>query len=150
MRALYWNGDALALEENYSEPQTTGGEAVVRVRMAGICFTDLEIFRGYMGFRGIPGHEFVGEVVKGAPALAGKRVVGEINFGCGFCESCRRGLSRHCAKRRVMGILGADGCFAEFLAIPARNLHPVPENVSDEEAVFTEPLAAALEIVEQV
>ena len=150
MKALYWDGATLALETNHPEPKTTGGEAVVRVRLAGICATDLQIFQGYMGFRGIPGHEFIGEVVQGPPALIGRRVVGEINFGCGFCELCRRGLSRHCAKRRVMGILGADGCFAESLAIPARNLHPVPENVSDEEAVFTEPLAAAFEILEQV
>ena len=150
MKALYWDGAVLAVETNHPEPKTTGGEAVVRVRLAGICATDLQIFQGYMGFRGIPGHEFIGEVVQGPPALIGRRVVGEINFGCGFCELCRRGLSRHCAKRRVMGILGADGCFAESLAIPARNLHPVPENVSDEEAVFTEPLAAAFEILEQV
>lgn len=150
MRALYWDGGDLQFRENHSDPKTTGGEAVVRVRLAGICSTDLQIFQGYMGFRGVPGHEFVGEVVKGAPALAGKRVVGEINFGCGFCESCRRGLARHCAKRRVMGILDADGCFAEFVAVPTRNLHAVPENISDEEAVFTEPLAAAFEILEQV
>ncbi|HEY1371675.1 MAG TPA: alcohol dehydrogenase catalytic domain-containing protein [Candidatus Binatia bacterium] len=150
MRALYWNGQNLALDKNHPEPKTTGGEAVVRVRLAGICSTDLQILQGYMAFRGVPGHEFVGEVVKGPPGLVGKRVVGEINFGCGFCESCRRGLARHCPKRRVMGILGADGCFAELLAIPARNLHPVPENISDEEAVFTEPLAAAFEILEQV
>jgi threonine dehydrogenase-like Zn-dependent dehydrogenase len=150
MRALYWSGESLALEANRPEPKTTGGEAIVRVRLAGICSTDLQIFQGYMSFRGIPGHEFVGEVVKGAPALVGRRVVGEINFGCGFCELCRRGLSRHCSNRRVMGILGADGCFAEFVAVPARNLHAVPENISDEEAVFAEPLAAAFEILEQV
>jgi len=150
MRALYWDGGDLKFRENHPEPKTTGGEAIVRVRLAGICSTDLQIFQGYMGFRGVPGHEFVGEVVKGAPALAGKRVVGEINFGCGFCESCRRGLARHCAKRRVMGILNADGCFAECVTVPARNLHAVPENISDEEAVFTEPLAAAFEILEQI
>jgi threonine dehydrogenase-like Zn-dependent dehydrogenase len=150
MRALYWDGSGLSFEENHPEPKTTGGEAIVHVRLAGICSTDLQIFQGYMGFRGVPGHEFVGEVVKGAPGLAGKRVVGEINFGCGFCELCRRGVGRHCPKRRVMGILGADGCFAELVAVPARNLHAVPENISDEEAVFTEPLAAAFEILEQV
>jgi threonine dehydrogenase-like Zn-dependent dehydrogenase len=150
MKALYWDGRGLAVDANHAEPKTTGGEAVVRVRLAGICATDLQIFRGYMSFRGVPGHELVGEVVQGAPSLAGKRVVGEINFGCGFCELCRRGLARHCAKRRVMGILNADGCFAELVAVPARNLHLVPENISDEEAVFTEPLAAAFEILEQV
>jgi threonine dehydrogenase-like Zn-dependent dehydrogenase len=149
MKALHWDGGRLALDD-HPEPKTTSGEAIVRVRLAGICSTDLQIFQGYMGFRGIPGHEFVGEVIKGAPALAGKRVVGEINFGCGFCELCRRGLGRHCPKRRVMGILNADGCFAEFVAVPARNLHPVPDSVSDEQAVFAEPLAAAFEILEQV
>jgi 2-desacetyl-2-hydroxyethyl bacteriochlorophyllide A dehydrogenase len=150
MKALYWDGGNLVIDANHAEPKTTGGEAVVRVRLAGICATDLQIFRGYMGFRGVPGHEFVGEVVQGAPSLSGKRVVGEINFGCGFCELCRRGLGRHCPKRRVMGILNADGCFAEFVAVPARNLHLVPENISDEEAVFTEPLAAAFEMLQQV
>jgi threonine dehydrogenase-like Zn-dependent dehydrogenase len=150
MKALFWDGHSLALDANHPDPKTTGGEAVVRVRLAGICATDLQIFQGYMGFRGIPGHEFVGDVVQGAPSLAGRRVVGEINFGCGFCELCRRGLGRHCAKRRVMGILNADGCFAEFVAAPTRNLHLVPESISDEEAVFTEPLAAAFEILEQV
>jgi threonine dehydrogenase-like Zn-dependent dehydrogenase len=120
------------------------------VRLAGICSTDLQIFKGYMGFRGVPGHEFVGEAVEGLAPFIGKRVVGEINFACGRCEFCRRGLGRHCAKRQVMGILGADGCFAEAVAVPARNLHLVPDGVSDEEAVFTEPLAAAFEILEQV
>jgi 2-desacetyl-2-hydroxyethyl bacteriochlorophyllide A dehydrogenase len=120
------------------------------VRLAGICSSDLQIFKGYMGFRGVPGHEFVGEAVEGPASFIGKRVVGEINFACGRCEFCRRGLGRHCAKRQVMGILGADGCFAEAVAVPARNLHLVPDGVSDEEAVFTEPLAAAFEILEQV
>ena len=103
-----------------------------------------------MGFRGVPGHEFVGSVSEGPEAFRGKRVVGEINFGCGRCENCTRGLSRHCPNRSVMGILSADGAFAECVGVPASNLHLVPDKVSDEEAVFTEPLAAAFEILEQV
>ncbi len=103
-----------------------------------------------MGFKGVPGHEFVGSVVEGPAEFIGKRVVGEINFGCGRCDACRRDLSRHCPNRSVMGILNADGAFAEFVSVPVDNLHVVPENVSDEEAVFTEPLAAAFEILTQI
>jgi threonine dehydrogenase-like Zn-dependent dehydrogenase len=114
------------------------------------CSTDLEIFKGYMGFRGVPGHEFVGSVSEGPKELRGKRVVGEINFACGHCESCGRGLGRHCPNRRVMGILDADGAFAEFVGAPVASLHVVPQGVSDEAAVFAEPLAAAFEILEQV
>ncbi len=150
MKALYWDGQNLTLKTSRPSPKIDSALALVRVRLAGICSTDLQIFKGYMGFRGVPGHEFVGEAVEGPPAFMGKRVVGEINFACGRCEFCRRGLGRHCAKRQVMGILGADGCFAEAVAVPARNLHLVPDGVSDEEAVFTEPLAAAFEILEQV
>ncbi|HYY24837.1 MAG TPA: alcohol dehydrogenase catalytic domain-containing protein, partial [Candidatus Udaeobacter sp.] len=124
--------------------------ALVRVHLAGICDTDLQIFKGYMGFRGVPGHEFVGSVSAGPVELLGKRVVGEINFGCGKCDYCDRGLRRHCPNRNVMGILNADGAFAGFVSVPVCNLHVVPDNVSDEEAVFTEPLAAAFEILEQV
>jgi len=150
VKALHWDGQSLTVKTSYPSPELARDQALVRVRLAGICATDLQIFKGYMGFHGVPGHEFVGEVTEGAPALMGKRVVGEINFACGRCEFCRRGLGRHCAKRQVMGILGADGCFAEAVAVPARNLHLVPDGVSDEEAVFTEPLAAAFEILEQV
>ena len=150
MRALYWDGQKLTLKASQPSPEPARDQALVRVRLAGICSTDLQIFKGYMGFRGVPGHEFVGEAVEGPAPFIGKRVVGEINFACGRCEFCRRGLGRHCAKRQVMGILGADGCFAEAVAVPARNLHLVPDGVSDEEAVFTEPLAAAFEILEQV
>jgi threonine dehydrogenase-like Zn-dependent dehydrogenase len=103
-----------------------------------------------MGFSGIPGHEFVGTVVDGPDTLTGHRVVGEINFACGDCEWCARSLQRHCPTRRVMGILNADGSFAEYLAVPIENLHIVPENVADEEAVFIEPLAAAFEILDQL
>lgn len=120
----------------------------MRVLAAGICSTDLEIARGYMGFRGVLGHEFVGEALEGA--LKGRRVVGGINFGCNTCEWCARGLSRHCPRRRVLGIADADGAFAEELVIPERNLLVVPDSVSDEEAVFAEPLGACCEIVEQL
>lgn len=132
-------------------PTAKADEALIRVRLAGICNTDLEIVRGYMQFQGVLGHEFVGEVVNAGDAqLIGKRVCGEINLGCAQCEMCAQGLARHCAKRSVLGILGKDGCFAEYLTLPVRNLVEVPEGVSDEGAVFTEPLAAAYEILEQV
>ena len=150
MRALFWDGRVLRLESSRPTPGTDRQFALVRVRLAGICSTDLQIFKGYMGFRGVPGHEFVGQVEEGPEELVGKRVVGEINFACGKCEFCRRSLGRHCPNRRVMGILGSDGSFAEYVAVPTANLHLVPDNVSDEEAVFTEPLAAAFEILEQI
>jgi threonine dehydrogenase-like Zn-dependent dehydrogenase len=138
------------LEPNYPLPKVDNATALLRIRLAGICSTDLQIFKGYMGFQGIPGHEFVGEVCAGPTGLVGQRVVGEINFACGHCAWCARGLGRHCSERRVMGILHADGSFAEYMAIPVANLHPVPDSVTDEEAVFTEPLAAAFEILEQI
>jgi len=171
MQALYWDGHELSLNLSTPAPQkskiedreskiagATGGRpglsddrtALLKVHLAGICSTDLQIFKGYMDFQGVPGHEFVGSVVEGPRELLHKRVVGEINFACGRCEYCHRRLSRHCPSRRVMGILGADGAFAEFVSVPVPNLHVVSESVSDEEAVFTEPLAAAFEILEQV
>jgi threonine dehydrogenase-like Zn-dependent dehydrogenase len=172
MRALYWDGHELSFNTSYplpstgpkiddresriagataSRPATTDNPtARVKVHLAGICSTDLQIFKGYMSFKGVPGHEFVGRVSDGPDDLIGKRVVGEINFGCGKCDSCRRELSRHCRNRSVMGILSADGAFAEYVSVPTANLHGVPGNVSDEEAVFTEPLAAAFEILTQV
>jgi threonine dehydrogenase-like Zn-dependent dehydrogenase len=127
------------------------GEAVVRVIKSGICGTDLELVKGYSGFQGTPGHEFVG-VVESANRneLIGKRVVGEINAGCGECESCKAGDSRHCPTRTVLGIVGRDGAHAEYLKLPSRNLLEVPENISDDAAVFTEPLAAAVGITERV
>jgi len=103
-----------------------------------------------MGFKGVPGHEFVGSVVEGPSEFVGKRVVGEINFGCGQCDACRRDLSRHCPNRSVMGIVNADGAFADYVSVPVENLHLVSDNISDEEAVFTEPLAAAFEILTQI
>jgi len=150
MRALYWDGRQLAYDSAYSAPATDLQTVLVKVHLAGICSTDLQILKGYMGFTGVPGHEFVGQVSDGPGELVGQRVVGEINFACGRCEFCARGLGRHCPGRSVMGILNADGAFAEYLAVPVANLHRVPDNLTDEEAVFTEPLAAALEILDQV
>lgn len=149
MRALAFDGQAARLVER-PEPSVGAGQALVRVHLAGICRTDLELVKGYMGFRGVLGHEFVGEVVAGADAWRGRRVVGEINFGCGRCAACLAGLGRHCPTRQVMGILGADGAFADLVCLPAANLHEVPGGVADEDAVFAEPLAAAYEILEQV
>ncbi|MFP8876061.1 MAG: alcohol dehydrogenase catalytic domain-containing protein, partial [Myxococcota bacterium] len=119
--------------------------ARVAVRMAGICNTDLELVKGYMGFEGTLGHEFVGVVEEGPDAWQGRRVVGEINFACGRCATCQRGLPRHCPARRVMGIQNADGAIAEQVLVPVENLHAVPDHISDLQAVFTEPLAAAFE-----
>ena len=150
MRALVWDGARLRLDRAYPEPRPDPGMALVRVRLAGVCSTDLQILRGYLGFRGVLGHEFVGEVTAGSPDLLGRRVVGEINFACGACSYCARDLSRHCPKRRTMGIAGADGSFADSVSLPEVNLHPVPDSLPDEEAVFAEPLAAAFEILEQV
>jgi threonine dehydrogenase-like Zn-dependent dehydrogenase len=150
MQALHWDGQHLRLDTAYPTPQITPHTALIRVRLAGICSTDLQIFQGYMNFRGVPGHELVGEVCEGPSDLVGTRVVSEINFACGHCAACGRGLGRHCAARQVMGILNADGSFAEYVAVPVANVHPVPETISDEQAVFTEPLAAACEILEQV
>jgi len=153
MKAIVFDGRLNYREDRPLPKPDKAGDALIRVRMAGICNTDLEIVKGYMGFRGIPGHEFVGTVEKvneRKRSLAGKRVVGEINCVCGVCDYCTGGLSRHCPERTTLGISGRDGAFAEYLTLPAENLHEVPGNVSDEEAVFAEPLAAAFEIVEQV
>jgi len=150
VQALFWDGQHLRLETAYPTPPAEATTAVVRVHLAGICATDMQILQGYMGFQGVPGHEFVGEVSAGPTELLGTRVVGEINFACGRCSVCAQGLGRHCPTRQVMGILNADGCFAEYVRVPVANLHPVPAGVPDEVAVFTEPLAAACEILEQV
>ena len=149
MRALIWDGARLRFVTDAPEPAPLPGTAVVRVTLAGICSTDLQILRGYMGFRGILGHEFVGEVVSGPAALVGRRVVGEINFSCRRCPDCIAGRERHCPSRTVMGILGADGAFAELVRIPVENLHPVPASIPDTAAVFVEPLAAAVEACDQ-
>ena len=149
MKAIFWDGHAVTLDSSYPPPVPDQESAIVKVHLAGICSTDLQIFKGYMNFRGVPGHEFVGSVRQGPENWLGKRVVGEINFGCGHCEFCARDLTRHCPNRTVMGILNADGAFAEYVAVPVENLHVVPASVSDEQAVFTEPLAAAFEILQQ-
>jgi threonine dehydrogenase-like Zn-dependent dehydrogenase len=149
MRALYWDGSAARVVDRPS-PTASPNTAVIRVLWAGVCRTDLELTRGYMSFRGVLGHEFVGRVVEGPAEWMGKRVVGEINFGCGLCADCKRGMARHCARRTVMGILDADGAMAEKIEVPVENLHEVPERVRDEAAVFVEPLAAAFEILEQI
>jgi threonine dehydrogenase-like Zn-dependent dehydrogenase len=149
VRALIWDGNRLRLVHDAPDPVASPGTAVVRVRLAGICSTDLQILRGYMSFRGILGHEFVGEVVAGPSATVGQRIVGEINFACRRCTDCLAGRTRHCPTRTVMGILGADGAFAELLRIPAENLRTVPDAIPDEAAVFVEPLAAAIEACDQ-
>jgi threonine dehydrogenase-like Zn-dependent dehydrogenase len=149
MRAVVWDGSVIAVAER-PDPEPGDGTAIVAVSMAGVCNTDLEIARGYMGFRGILGHELVGIVEEGPPEWAGKRIVSEINFACGSCAACRQGLRRHCPTRRVMGILEADGAFAQRVAVPVANLHAVPDPLSDDDAVFAEPLAAAFEILEQL
>jgi threonine dehydrogenase-like Zn-dependent dehydrogenase len=132
------------------KPRRPEGYAVIRLLRAGICNTDLELFRGYYGFSGIPGHEFVGEVVSADSShLVGRRVVGEINLACRRCDWCKRGLERHCPTRKVLGIVGHPGTFREFLTLPEANLHIVPMTVSNEAAVFVEPLAAACEILDQ-
>jgi threonine dehydrogenase-like Zn-dependent dehydrogenase len=140
VRGLWLEDRRLTLRDDLAVPTE---EAVVRVRLAGICNTDIELTHGYYPFTGIPGHEFVG-------AWNGKRVVGEINASCGRCEACLNGRRTHCERRTVLGIKDRNGAFAEFLSLPAENLHEVPANVPDEEAVFVEPLAAALEIQQQI
>jgi threonine dehydrogenase-like Zn-dependent dehydrogenase len=150
MKALRFEDNKLNLTE-VNQPNRED-EALVRVLKSGICNTDLEIVKGYANFQGTIGHEFVGvvEEAKDAQHLIGRRVVGEINAGCGVCDLCEKGDSRHCPKRTVLGIVGRDGAHAEFLTLPSRNLLEVPFEVSDEQAVFTEPLAAAFGITEQV
>ncbi|MCA9826808.1 MAG: alcohol dehydrogenase catalytic domain-containing protein [Nitrosopumilus sp.] len=149
MKAVYFNGAKTIFDKNYLEPKSD--EALVRVKLAGICGTDLEILQGYMKYHGILGHEFVGIVEKSRnPVLIGKRVVGEINAGCDKCNFCEKGISRHCPNRTVLGILKRDGAFAEFLSLPEKNLHVIPDSITDEQAVFVEPLAAAFEIKEQI
>ena len=149
MRALRFDGSLRFV--NDAPVVRREGEALVQVLRAGICNTDLEIVKGYAGFHGTLGHEFVGRVVESSESgLVGHRVVGEINAGCGVCELCRAGDSRHCSERTVLGIHGRDGAFADYLSLPPRNLIQVPDSVSDEKAVFVEPLAAAAGILEQV
>jgi threonine dehydrogenase-like Zn-dependent dehydrogenase len=149
MKAIRFDG-SLRFAVDVPVPRREG-EALVQVLCAGICKTDLEIVKGYAGFRGTLGHEFVGLVVESPDeALIGRRVVGEINVGCNRCELCLSGDSRHCTGRTVLGIKGRDGAFAEFLSLPPRNLIEVPDEISDEEAIFTEPIAAACQILDQI
>ncbi|MCR9248653.1 MAG: alcohol dehydrogenase catalytic domain-containing protein [bacterium] len=148
MRGLYIDHGKLTLRDDLPEPAARDGWSRVEVHRAGICATDQALLAGYMGFAGVPGHEFVGVALDGPHV--GRRVVGEINAGCGSCEACRAGDSRHCEARTVLGIAGLAGAFAERLALPNDNLLPVPDGVTDEAATFTEPLAAALHIGDDV
>ncbi|HZL36350.1 MAG TPA: alcohol dehydrogenase catalytic domain-containing protein [Tepidisphaeraceae bacterium] len=150
MRALVFD-KSLTFQPRHPEPSATLGDTLIRVRQAGVCATDLEITKGYMGFAGVLGHEFVGDVVSSSNKdLVGQRVCGEINIVCGRCDMCLSGLSAHCRNRAVLGILNHDGAFAEFVRLPAINLHMVPKTVDDDTAVFVEPLAAAFQVVKQV
>jgi threonine dehydrogenase-like Zn-dependent dehydrogenase len=148
VRALAFDGQRPQLIDRPT-PEPAEGQVLVRTCLAGICNTDLEIVKGYMGFEGTLGHELVGIVEQGPQRWRGKRIVSEINFACGSCDSCARGLGRHCPTRSVLGILRQDGAFAERVALPVANLHAVPDALSDAQAVFAEPLAAAFEILEQ-
>ncbi len=151
MQAVYLKDGQLHYHTNYPKPQPQTGEALIRVRLAGICATDLEIVKGYAGFQGVLGHEFVGEVVETADSTwIGQRVVGGINLGCRQCAVCVGQGPEHCPNRTVLGILAKDGIFADYVTLPLVNLLPVPDDVADEKAVFTEPLAAALRIREQI
>ena len=153
MRALYFDGTRAVLRTDYAMPDVGAGECLVKILLAGVCATDLEMLAGYKSeFKGVLGHEFVGEVVT-APedgGWIGQRVVADINFGCGECLLCRRGLSKHCRRRRTLGIIDKDGVFADYVSLPVANLHRVPDSLTNERAVFVEPLAAALQILEQV
>jgi threonine dehydrogenase-like Zn-dependent dehydrogenase len=152
MKAIIFDGE-LKFVSNYPVPEPGDDEALIKVRLAGICNTDLEIIKGYMGFRGVMGHEFIGVVEKingDNQRFVGKRVVGEINCGCDACDYCQNGLKRHCPSRTTLGIDDKDGALAEYVTLPAGNLFVVPANVKDEEAVFAEPLAAAFEVLEQI
>lgn len=150
MLGLWLEEEELSLRDDLPRPEPPVGEALVRVLRAGICNTDLELVRGYYPFKGILGHEFVGRVEQGPEDLVGKRVVGEINAVCHECEACLEGRRTHCERRTVLGIVGRDGAFAEYLSLPVENLHAVPEAVTTDEATFVEPLAAALEIQQQI
>ena len=154
MQALYFDGKTLKYEANYPAPKPTTGEVLIRPTRLGICSTDIELCKGYMGYAGVLGHEFVGIVEQVADKKnehwIGKRVVGTINCVCGQCDMCKAGLKEHCRDRTVLGILNRDGCFADKFCLPAMNLLEVPHNVDDDHAVFTEPLAAAYQILQQL
>jgi len=148
MRAVVLEGSDVSVRPDHPSPVPRDDEVLVRVTRAGICETDLQLIKGYMGFRGVLGHEFVG-VAESGP-FKGSRVVGEINCSCGECPTCRAGRPSHCPERSVLGILNHDGAFADFIAVPQRNLHVVPDSIADDVAVFTEPVAAAFQIPDQV
>jgi len=152
MRGLWLSDQQLTFKDDLELPRTTMDEALIRVRLAGVCRTDLELSRGYYPFTGILGHEFVGEVVEspGGCFEKGDRVVGEINAACGDCFFCNKGMRTHCKRRTVLGIVDRDGAFADFLTLPVKNLVKVPVSIPDEAAVFVEPIAAALQILEQL
>ena len=150
MLAVHLENGAVTLRD-VPMPRRPPGHALLRLLVGGVCNTDLELRRGYYGFSGTPGHEFVAEVAEAdSPPLAGMRVVGEINLACADCEWCRKGLGRHCPNRTVLGIVQHPGAFAEYFTLPERNLRVVPDEIPNQRAVFTEPLAAACEILEQV
>ncbi len=150
MRALVFD-NVLSYQPRHAEPVEVDGDTLIRVRRAGVCSTDIEITRGYMNFRGVLGHEFVGEVAASPDKkLVGQRVVGEINVVCGRCDLCLSGLSNHCRNRTVVGIVGRSGAFADYIRLPQQNLHLVPKSIDDDTAVFVEPLAAALAVPRQI
>ena len=151
MKAIYFDKQRIDLIERY-DIASNPGEAVLKVNIGGICRTDIELLQGYYGFHGVAGHEFVGEIIDapGDSALIGRRATADINIGCGECEFCRSDHGRHCLQRRVIGIHDWDGAFAEYVKVPAANLCLVPDAVADKEAVFAEPLAAALQVARQV
>ncbi|MBL8174627.1 MAG: alcohol dehydrogenase catalytic domain-containing protein, partial [Bryobacterales bacterium] len=150
MQTVHLEGGAVEVREA-PIPHRPKGHALIRMRHAGICSTDLHLQRGYYGFSGTPGHEFVGEVVEAdSQEWAGQTVTGEINLACGACAVCRKALGRHCPNRKVLGIVRHPGAFAEYLTLPEENLHRIPENVPAHLGVFVEPIAAACEILDQV
>lgn len=154
MQALLFDGQTAKFDPRYPEPKPLPDEAIIRPLKMGLCATDMEICKGYMNFKGVLGHEFVGEVEsvgnKTHKKLIGQRVVGTINCVCGKCDMCLRGLREHCRKRTVLGIAGRDGCFSERFSLPVTNLLPVPDAIDDDQAVFVEPLAAAFQIIRQL
>ncbi len=147
MLAVHFDGESVCIRSDYPTCPAQPQSVIVRVTRAGICETDLQILRGYMGFKGVLGHEFVGVAQYGK--LGGRRVVGEINCSCWRCPTCKSGLPSHCPNRSVIGILNRDGAFAEYVVVPDKNLHPVPDSLSDDEAVFVEPVAAAYQVLRQ-
>ncbi|MCB9435708.1 MAG: alcohol dehydrogenase catalytic domain-containing protein [Anaerolineales bacterium] len=148
-RVVEFDGQRVIVQQE-AAPKPNPDEVLIQLRLAGICSTDLALMRGYKDFHGMLGHEFVGEVISGPDTWLGQRVVGEINIGCGVCDMCQRGLKSHCRQRRALGIFNYDGAFGDVFRLPVANLHRVPDSVSDRQAVFVEPLAAAAQILQQI